>query len=111
MSSRVFETLRPSTLTTMSSFWKPAASAGEPAATSRTRTSPVGPVAPIANAAVRTAIARMKFIVTPATSTIACAHHGFEVNARGSPSPSCLIEKSSWPRILTKPPKGIQFSV
>jgi len=89
----------------------PAAWAGEFGATRSTRTSPVGAVVPVANAAVRTTTARIRFITTPAARTMACIHQGFEVNDPGWPSPSWRIEKSSWPRIRTKPPKGIQLTL
>ena len=91
----------------MSPGWMPAVAAGELGATSSTRTWPVGATVPIANAAVSTMTARTKFMKTPAASTIACAHHGFDVNEPGSPAPRWSIEKSSCPRIRTKPPKGI----
>src|SRR5437764_1342291 len=68
----------PSTETTMSPGWIPAAAAGELGATSSTRTWPVGATVPIANAAVSTTTARTKFMKTPAARTIACAHHGFD---------------------------------
>jgi len=41
----------------------------------------------VMNATVRMRIARTKFMKTPAARTIACAHHGLEVNDRGSPVP------------------------
>jgi hypothetical protein len=91
----------------MSPAWIPARSAGESGATSRTRTSPVDAVVPVANAMVRTKSARTMFIVTPAARTIACAHQGFDVNDPGWPSPACRIAKSSWPRMRTKPPNGM----
>jgi len=90
----------------MSPGWIPAASAGELGTTRSTRTCPVGVGVPAANATVSTAIARMKFMTTPDASTIACAHQGFEVKDPGSPAPTCSIEKSSCPRMRTKPPKG-----
>ena len=101
----------PSTSTTMSPTCRPAAAAGDPGRTSNTRTSPVGAVVPVMNATVRMTIARTKFMNTPAARTIACAHQGFEVNDRASPVPCWRIEKSSWPRIRTKPPNGIQLIV
>jgi hypothetical protein len=86
---------RSSTDLTMSSGWRPAASAGEPAATFSMRTWPVGVAVPATNAAVSTATANRKFMMTPAASTMAWAHHGLEVNDPGSPAPRCSIEKSS----------------
>ena len=72
----------------MSPTWMPAFCAGESVATERTCTSPVEAVVPVANAIVSTIRASTMFIVTPAASTIACAHHGFEVNEPTSPSPA-----------------------
>ena len=50
-------------------------------------------------------------MATPATSTMACIHHGFEVKEPGSPSPCWRMAKSSWPRMRTKPPKGMAFTL